>query len=165
MNENLRPTFLTVLCVLTFIGSGMGIFNSFSSYSNAEMTVGITNEVMDKAMDDVEDQIDDEDGSAFLSKIMGSVSEGLTVENVKNLGIANGISSILTLIGAILMWSLDRKGFWLYIFGTAVAIIAPVMIYEGILGIMAGGGAALIGIIFSVLYFLNLKHLVTIQVH
>jgi hypothetical protein len=159
MNENLRPTFLTVLCILTFIGSGMGIFNSISSYRNAEMTVGITNDVIDKAMDDVEDQLSDGDDAAFLSEMMGAVSEGLTVENVKNLGIANGIGSLLTLIGAILMWSLDKQGFWLYLFGTIMAIIDPVMIYEGLLGMMAGGGAAFLGIIFCVLYYLNIKHL------
>ncbi len=154
-----RPTFLTVLCILTFIGSGYGIFNAITSYNNAEMAVGLTNDVMDEAMDEIEDEVGDEKEAAMVEKIMGAVTNGLTVENVKNMSIANGIAAILTLIGAVLMWGLDKKGFWLYLLGTLVSIIAPIMIYKGILGAMAGGGIAFIGIIFVVLYGLNLKHL------
>jgi hypothetical protein len=58
-----------------------------------------------------------------------------------------------------LMWGLDKKGFWLYLAGTAVTIIAPLMIYDGIMGMAASGSAAFIGILFSILYFLNVKHL------
>lgn len=159
MNDVARPTFLTVLCILTFIGSGMGIFNSVSSYKNAEMTVGITNDALEGVMDTIEDQVESEKDANMIEKIMGSVTDGMTVENVKSLGIANGIASLLTLLGAILMWGLDKKGFWLYVIGTAVAVIAPLFIYDGIMGMMTGGGAAFIGIIFCILYFLNVKHL------
>lgn len=34
--EERRPTFLKVLCILTFIGSGYGILNSGVTYFNAE---------------------------------------------------------------------------------------------------------------------------------
>ena len=158
MNENIRPQFLTILCILTFIGSGFGIFNAVSSYKNAELAVGLGNEVMENMMDKIEDEVDSEKDANMIENIMGAVTKGLTVENVKNLGIANGIAALLTLLGAVLMWGLDKKGFWLYLVGTAVAIIAPMMIYEGFLGAAASGGAAFFGIIFCVLYFLNLKH-------
>lgn len=154
-----RPTFLTVLCILTFIGSGYGVFNAITSYSNAEVAVGLTNDVMEDAMDQIEDEADSEEEAAMVGKIMGAVTDGLTVDNVKNMSIANGIAAILCLLGAVLMWGLDKKGFWLYAIGTAVGIIAPVMIYKGILGAMAGGGIAFFGIIFVVLYALNLKHM------
>ncbi|WP_341224859.1 hypothetical protein [uncultured Arcticibacterium sp.] len=159
MNQSLRPTFLTVLCILTFIGSGSSIFSSFSNYQNAEVAVGVGNEALEQVMDNIEDELDSEEEANIFQKIMGSVTDGLTVENVKNIALANGISAILTLIGAILMWGLDKKGFWLYIFGTIVAIVAPIMIYEGMMGAMAGGGAAFIGILFCVLYGVNVKHL------
>jgi hypothetical protein len=90
---------------------------------------------------------------------MGSVSEGLTPKNIENMSIANGISAILCLVGAVLMWGLDKKGFYLYVIGTLVGIIAPIMIYKGILGAVAGGGIAFFGIIFVILYGLNLKHM------
>ena len=36
-----RPTFLTVLCILTFIGSGWAIFSSATAYNTAETTVSV----------------------------------------------------------------------------------------------------------------------------
>lgn len=159
MTESVRPLFLTILCILTFIGSGSSIFSSFSNYKNAEVAVGVGTEALEEVMDTIEDEVDSEEEANIISKLMGSVTDGLTVENVKNIALANGISAILTLIGAILMWGLDMKGFWLYIFGTIVAIVAPIMIYEGMMGAMAGGGAAFIGILFCILYGVNVKHL------
>lgn len=155
----LRPQFLTVLCILTFIGSGYGVFNAVTSYQNAEVAVGLTNDMLDTAMDDIEDQAENEKEAEMANKIMGAVTDGLTVENVKNMAIANGIAALLTLIGAILMWGLDKKGFWLYLIGTAVSVIAPIMVYKGILGAISGGGMAFFGIIFCILYGLNFKHL------
>jgi uncharacterized membrane protein (DUF2068 family) len=159
MKESVRPQFLTILCILTFIGSGWGIVNSISTYKNAEVAVGMGSEVLESVMDNIEDQVNSPEEADMLERMMGSVTEGLTVVNVKNLGIANGIASILTLIGAILMWGLDKKGFWLYLVGITAAIIAPLMIYEGIMGMATSGWAAFTGILFSILYYLNVKHL------
>lgn len=154
---NLRPTFLTVLCVLTFIASGYGIFGAISSYTSAEMAVGVAKDAMDEAQDQIE--AENEEVPDFVGKLLGSVSEGFTVENVKNSAIASGIGNILTLLGAILMWGLAKKGYFIYLAGTAVLIIAPLFIYEGFVGAAGSGGAAFVGILFGVLYGLNLKHM------
>ena len=34
-----RPTFLTVLCILTFIGSGFGILGALYNYGTADATI------------------------------------------------------------------------------------------------------------------------------
>lgn len=157
--ENLRPTFLTVLCILTFIGSGYGIFQAFSSYTSADVAVGVTHDAMDEAMDRVEQEAESEKDADMINKIMGSVTEGLTVENIKNDAIASGISSILTLLGAILMWGLNKKGFYIYVVGIAISIIAPMFIYGGFIGAAKGGFVAFFGVLFAILYGLNLKHM------
>lgn len=41
-----RPTFLTVLCILTFIGSGWAIFSSITAYNTAEQTIGVFTDSM-----------------------------------------------------------------------------------------------------------------------
>lgn len=155
----IRPTFLTVLCILTFIGSGYSIFNAISSYSSADVAVGLTQDVMDEAIDKIEDEAESEKEAALANKILGSVSEGMTAPNIKNSAIASGISALLTLIGAILMWSLNKKGFYLYVIGVAVGILAPMLIFGGILGAASSGVLAFVGVLFSVLYGLNLKHM------
>jgi membrane associated rhomboid family serine protease len=154
---NLRPTFLTILCVLTFIASGYGIYNAISGYTSAEMAADVAKDAMDEAQDKIESE--NEEVPAFIGKLFGSISEGLTPENIRNSAIASGVGNILTLIGAVLMWGLNKKGYFLYIFGTLVLIVAPLMIFDGFVGSAASGWAAFVGVLFGVLYGVNLKHM------
>lgn len=46
-----RPTFLTVLCILTFVGSGWAIFSAITAYRTAETTISSFSEpVMNKSV-------------------------------------------------------------------------------------------------------------------
>ncbi|MCP9755048.1 hypothetical protein EGI26_07765 [Lacihabitans sp. CCS-44] len=157
--ENIRPTFLTVLCVLTFLGSAFGIYSAITNYSAADMASGLTQEAMENAKDQIEEQAEDEKSAEMVNKIMDSVSNDISEVKIKNGAIASGIANILTLLGAVLMWGLNKKGFFIYVAGTLVAIIAPLVIYDGFLGFIGSGMIAFVGIIFCVLYFLNIKHM------
>jgi hypothetical protein len=157
--ENIRPTFLTVLCVLTFLGSAFGIYSAITNYSAAGMASGLTQEAMENAKDQIEEQAEDEKSTEMVNKIMDSVSNDISELKIKNGAIASGIANILTLLGAVLMWGLNKKGFFIYVAGTLVAIIAPLVIYDGFLGFIGSGMIAFVGIIFCVLYFLNIKHM------
>lgn len=154
---NLRPTFLTVLCVLTFIASSLGIYNAITSYTSAEMAVDVTKDAIDEAQDQIEAET--EEIPAFIGKLLGSVTEGITVENVRSSAIASGIGNLLTLLGAILMWGLNKKGYFIYIAGSIVLVLSPLFIYEGFVGVAGSMGAAFVAILFGVLYGLNLKHM------
>ncbi len=153
--ENIRPTFLTVLCILTFIGSAWGIYQGISNYVSADQVAGVTGEAFEKVQEDLGDQ----EGADVASKMLSSISEAVTPEKIKNNGIASAITSILTLIGAILMWGLNKKGFYVYVLGTVAGVVAPIVIYGGIMGAISGGGIAFFGILFCILYALNLKHM------
>lgn len=157
--DKIRPQFLTILCILTFIGSAMGIFGAISNYTSAGMASGLTKDAMDEARDQIEEQSEDESATKIIGKIFDSVNDNITEDKIKNNSMASGVSNILTLVGAVLMWGLNKKGFWLYIIGALVGILGPLFIYDGIVGAIAGGGVAFISIIFCVLYYLNLKHL------
>lgn len=153
--ENVRPTFLTVLCVLTFIGSAWGIFNGITSYTSADVASGIMGEQLELAQDELENQ----EGAEGIGKLFDSVNEAMEPEKIRNSGIVAVVSNILTLIGALLMWGLRKTGFFVYVAGTIAGIVAPIMIYQGFVGAAAAGLTAFFGILFVVLYFVNLKHL------
>lgn len=153
--ENVRPTFLTVLCILTFIGSGWSIYSGISSYYTADVSYGIVNEQFDR----VQEELDNQEGAEAVGKLFQSIGESMSPEKIKNNGIATSITSLITLIGAILMWGLRKTGFYVYVVGAVAAIIAPITIFGGFAGAMASGGAAFVGILFIILYALNLKHL------
>ena len=159
----MRPTFLTVLCILTFLGSGWGIVDSVIDYFSAE-TAGDAIEMVEETMDDAMDEIDDNDDMSekqkdFITNMMGGIIESLTPENIRKSSIVNFLSCLLTLFGAILMWQLKRNGYFLYIAGIAVMVIGMAVIFKGIIGLAAAGATAFIGVLFIVLYGVNLKHM------
>ena len=156
--ENLRPTFLTVLCILTFIGSGFGIYSAISNYTQAGMTSELTKDAMEQSRDQIEESAD-EKSAEIVNKMLDSVESNLTEDKVRDGAIASGIANILTLVGAVLMWGLNKKGFYLYLIGALVSVIAALFIYDGILSAIASAGIGFFSIIFCVLYFVNLKHL------
>lgn len=82
-----KPVLLKVLCILTWIGSGVQLLIAVSYFAS-------TPEVFLQHAD------------LFVNNIMAQVGNALTA------------------IGALMMWKLNRKGFWLY----AVAEIAPLVL-------------------------------------
>lgn len=153
--ENVRPTFLTVLCILTFIGSGWSIYSGITNYNMADTSYGLVNEQFEK----VQEQLDNQEGAESVGQLFQSIGESMSPEKIKNNGIATAVTSIITLIGAILMWGLRKTGFYVYVVGAVAAIVAPIIIFGGLAGTMASSGAAIAGILFIILYGLNLKHL------
>ncbi len=152
-----RNTFLTVLCILTFIGSGWGIVDSFLDYSAADFAGNVAHE----AIDEVQQRIaEEEEVPSFVSDILGSVMEGISPENIRRMSLWKFISCLLTLAGAILMWNLRKTGFWFYIAGIVILVVAPVVIFgKGLIGIAAAGVSGFFGVLFIVLYAVNLHQL------
>jgi hypothetical protein len=155
-NTSARPTFLTVLCILTFIASAWGIYSGITSYLTADTVAGVAQEAMDKAADGIQSS---GEGSAAAEKLLDSVTSAMNPDNMRNMAIGSILSAIICALGAWFMWNLQKKGFWVYVAGTVVGILTPVIVYGGFMGALAGGGAAFIGILFVVLYGINLKHL------
>jgi hypothetical protein len=155
-----RPTFLTVLCILTFLGSGWGIVNGISGYLTADTAAGVAQAAMQNAKDKIENS-DSNPGTKMAEKMLSGVSDIIKPENLKKSALFGITSSIVTLLGAILMFQLKKTGFRLYVLGTIIAIAAPIIIFgtSNLVSLITMMGAALIGIIFIVLYALNLKYL------
>ncbi|WP_234736053.1 hypothetical protein [Tellurirhabdus bombi] len=150
-----RPTFLTVLCVLTFLSCAWGIFNAISSYSGADLAASVTQESLEQAQDNMQGQ----EGSQFIEKMLGSVSESMSPERIRQSSIATIVVNLLALAGALLMWNLRKVGFYIYVASVLVAVVSPVIIFGGLIGGIAGVSTAFFSIIFLVLYALNLKHM------
>ncbi|MBX3256913.1 MAG: hypothetical protein KF862_22440 [Chitinophagaceae bacterium] len=155
-----RPTFLTVLCILTFIGSGFGIINGTSSYLTADAAAGVAQAAMEDAREKIENESSNP-GAQIAEKMLAGASDMFTPENIKKNASFSIVASVFTLIGAILMFGLKKTGYWSYILGTLIGIVAPFVVYGGgnLLTILTSSGIAFIGVLFVVLYGLNFKHL------
>jgi hypothetical protein len=157
-----RPTLLTVLCILTFIGSGWGIISNINNYMNADISSQVAGNILDSA----KEQISKESGNNGTSnkmaeQVLTGASRMLDPANMKKNALYTILANLLTLGGAFLMFQMKKLGFWVYIAGTGVAILTPLIVY-GASNLMSIGLTAVIGffgILFAVLYSLNLKYM------
>ena len=160
-----RPTLLTVLCILTFIGSGQAIISSIWSYSRASQSVRMFSSArVDHSSDSTVQSDSVIDGhkrrSSFERKMMLSVSKIMTVENIRKSAIGAIISGLCTLIGALLMWRLRRGGFYLYVAGIIIGLVVPFYLYgNNMLAIGISSFSSFFGLVFIALYALNIKSL------
>ena len=152
-NKLQRPTFLLVLCILTFIGSGWGtLSNLFSVF-----TAGLTDSSMQmEHYSSMLNGMDQGAGSAMLSDILNSTMASLQATFVH----AREIAVVSLVLGAILMFQLRRLGFYLY---TAAQILMLfVLPYFAGFNFMVLAGmlfSAIFAVIFIVMYALNLKYM------
>jgi len=157
-----RPTFLTVLCILSFIGSGYGILNNLNGFMNSgKMPVENVNQILDSARNEINKEAQGTPGAAVAEKVLSGASEIVDPAKLKKMSLYLLMANILTLGGAYLMFQLRKQGFWMYVVGTALAVLTPLIIYgaSNLVSIMMTVSIGFVGVIFAVLYAMNLKHM------
>lgn len=155
-----RPTFLTVLCILTFIGSGWGILSElFSLITSGMVNQNVQMEQYSQAIDQLSDSAA---SSSFLSNLLSSSQEVVQASMMysKQIAICGLILSIVSLTGAILMFRLKRIGFCFYTAAQVLMlVVTPIFIgfsWVAMAGVIFSGIFALI---FIIMYALNLKYM------
>jgi hypothetical protein len=153
-----RPTFLKVLCILTFIGSSYFIITSAYSYFNADKVVKVLTSTKAEINRDINNKSNDAAANNFKNKMMDNMSVMTKPENLRKSSIGIIISSVICLLGAILMWRLNKTGFYLYTLGTIIGIIVPFYVFgNNFLTAIQAGFTSFVGILFVVFYAMNLK--------
>ena len=181
--ENIRPTLLKVLCILTFIGSSWLILTNIWAFTTAPKTARMVSSLKSKTENNSTTKVDslnagnsdtfntkntgsqkknmgNAKGFFFREKMMSSVSKIMTEENIRKNALGAILAALITLTGAILMWQLKRIGFYLYITGTLIALSVPFFLYGiNILSIGIAFFSGFFGVIFIALYALNIRSL------
>jgi hypothetical protein len=153
VEKPVRPAFLTVLCILTFIGSGWGLIN------NLFQLVMFTPERLVAQIQQITNMAGAEAQPSWFSSIMSSSLEVLqtTIMHGKAIYSLAALCAVISLIGAFMMYKLKRNGFYLYAIGQL--FILP--IYSGwnsvVLISMAMSG--FLALVFIILYSLNYSKL------
>ena len=93
--------------------------------------------------------------------MISGASAMLDPEKLKQNYLLGLISNLITLGGAIMMFRLRKIGFWMYIAGTMVLVATPLIIFgvSNLLGLGITFGFGVVGVLFIVLYSINLKQL------
>jgi hypothetical protein len=144
-----RSTFLMVICILTFIGSGFGILGGMFTFVTADAVATMNTRFQDR--------VEPQESPGFLKSIFHSAAENSDPAKIKESALASLLSNLLTLTGAIMMFKLRKPGFYLYVFGILIYIIVPVLFLGKFLGTISAVTDGFFGIAFIVMYGVNLK--------
>lgn len=152
-----RTTFITVLCVLTFVGSGYSLVSSIITMQLAGKFEQLNEQTVNKEIK----SSGTEKGNEFAEKMINDSKEMLKKENVIKLNIGNIVANLLTLAGAILMFRMNKRGFWLYLAGIIIWIGTPLALFgvNSVPGIISAVGQGIVGVLFVVMYAFNLKEM------
>lgn len=156
-----RSDTLTVLCILSFIGSALLFMYSMNGYREANLTYDLVVQRMNQSQDSVARVQGNEKGVKAMKKVTGKVEELLEPAKMKNFSLLGMIFNALTFIGALLMFGHRKLGFWAYLAGTLGLVLGPVLVY-GTGNFLVYGIAflyALVGLVFVLLYSRQLKYL------
>lgn len=153
-----RPTFLTILCFLTFMSAVSGLWTQSERLWNPGITADKTRETFEAVRENLEKQ-----GNTAQAKTMDEMFEAVigqtTAENIKTGAIIMLIFESLSLYAAYLMWNLQRRGYYLYLGGMAVAFFAPLLMIGGWMGVITAMAGIFFSIFMAILYAFNLKHM------
>ncbi len=149
----MRSQFLTLLCILTFLSCAWGLADAIVSFVQTD-AVAETLYVQPSKADAKQEKLPK---AYFEDRSSDDVPMPGDPEQIKSLAVAQFAYSLLTLIGAVLMFRLRRVGFWVYVAGVAVGLVLPVA--------MAGFGAlntsfgVFFSLLFAGLYWVSLKEM------
>lgn len=146
--QHKRPVFLLVICILTFVGAGLGLLTSVF----AILTMSQTEEVYAQM-------------NTIGTDIGIDFTESYKWTKISNY--ANLLGNALCLTGALFMFKLRKLGYYIYIPGQFIPLIGAYLAMDSMFtgGLFAGIGMisivlnAMIAIAFIVMYGLNLKHM------
>ncbi|MES2132631.1 MAG: hypothetical protein V4506_09785 [Bacteroidota bacterium] len=145
-----RPTFLTVICILTFIGSALAIISAIYGYFTISQSAAVFNTTLGST--------EGLDQTGMMSELQSTMQKA--VENALPNLIIGVVCALLCLFGAIQMWKQVKMGFYIYCVGEIVPPIAGFILGAG--G-MVGSVGAIFGVVVAavwvILYAVNLKHM------
>lgn len=146
------PQFLKVLCILTFVATGLGLLGGLYNLVKAPHAL--------EEFERVQEMTGNMEGMSggFMGSMMDSAR--MSAENALPLALATIGANLFCLFGALMMWKQRKVGFYAYVVGQILGISIPV-IFIGFSGMF--GGLMLLGAIFPIafiiMYAINLKHM------
>lgn len=149
-----RPALLTVLCVLTFIGSGLGLMGNLMSMFIAPFMDFIDPSMFNEALS----QLGNNPGDQFAREALNIAS--LAMENILTISVLKFLFSALSIVGAIYMFKLKKIGFYLYIAAqVGFLTIGPIILGWNLFVSISIFFSGFFSLLFIALYAINLKHM------
>lgn len=126
--EKKRPNFLTVICILSFVGCGLVFLTSIYSL------IHNTPENIEKSIEQVR-QIKPEMADQMEQNML-MMQESTYAKIAPYLSF---VYLLLSFLGVLMMWKLNRKGFYIYIAGELLPYVPALFMGKEMMAMMGGG--------------------------
>ena len=145
--ESERPQFLKILCILSFVASGLLLL----IYAIGTLSLRMNEEIIGTFWTEV----------IKVQPVLENVDPIIFFHELGMICIYSLIANIISLIGIIMMWRLNKIGFYIYVFAEITANFLSLNLNTGEQNQPYSGLVLpiLIDLIFIGLYFMNLKHM------
>ncbi|MCE9538780.1 MAG: hypothetical protein K8R85_06135 [Bacteroidetes bacterium] len=148
-----RPKFLTVLCILSFVGIGISLVSgiiSYFSYSTLANAGGMLNSIGAGVKD-----------GEKIGESMNALANAMGMDYGKwaLVVLIQTILNIPILVGVLMMWKQKKVGFYIYAPFEIIQPVMPIIFGLGLFGGLSAILSLIFAIVFVVLYALNLKHM------
>ncbi|MCZ4407405.1 hypothetical protein O3Q51_01190 [Cryomorphaceae bacterium 1068] len=160
-NVEARPTFLTVLCVLTWIVSGYTVLTvPFNYFFSSDVTASTLQTTINDAMSQMAE--DTPEAAEMMQGFMMAASDTISsaIDNAGLIATTDLLVAILSAFGAFLMFKLRKSGFWIYVLAKVLGL-ASILVLLGVniltMGVVSIAG--FVGLIMVILYGINRKHM------
>jgi len=128
-----RPGLLTVVCILTYVGSGMNLISSIIIFLFFDAFKVV---------------------AANLAKTLNLPGMDMLINGPSVFFAVSALIYAIAITGALLMWQLRKVGFHVYTISQIILVIAPMYFFKlsgpGMMDILLAG-------VFILLYSMNLK--------
>jgi hypothetical protein len=152
-----RPVFLTILCILSFIGLGMSIMKSLFMLVFSRLGPSLYSLLQGNFEEALSNVQNTEPNATWL---VGQIFDSI-LKILNALPAMAGLIlllSIVALTGVILMWNLKKAGYFLYSGAKVILIFVPIILTgPNFISMIAGATIFMAAAIFITLYGLNLK--------
>jgi hypothetical protein len=153
-----RPSFLTTLCFLTFMSSVLGLWNQSQGLWNPGIVADQMQERFEKLYENLEKRSSQEE-IQVVDQMFKSVINATSTGSIQKMSIIMVIFESLTLFAAYLMWTLDKRGFYLYLIAIAIGFLGPLLLVGKMLGVIMALAGTFSSFFMGIFYAFNLKHL------
>ncbi|WP_372750886.1 hypothetical protein [Labilibaculum sp.] len=146
-----RPALITILCILTFIGSGFGIVGNLISMILSPITNFFEPDFFEMTLNNIQDDFTSELVEQAL--IMGQKA----IHHLFEISLVKFLLYAASLTGAILMFQLKKVGFYMYTTAQILLLfVAPAFLGFNLFTNMGILFSSVFTILFIALYAINL---------
>ncbi len=122
-----RPLFLTIICIISFVGLGISLVNSISALTLSTVGAPFYKMAEEEVAFGIEQaRMDNPASVAFVESMLNAVMKA--IERLPLLAALFLLCSIVALAGVFMMWNLKKTGFYLFTAAKVIQIIIPSLV-------------------------------------